>query len=171
MTRSVATLKAVSSGSLLPRVWGVASLRRVQCAWPALVGWRFLCVCAFDGFPLWFRIAYACPATASLCNICLPHVFVCAIINLNAIVNYAIYVLFYTLYLSPSASYLWHWPYSWLFCLASTSEHPMTDVHPQGHPTNRVKVTADCPPPGRKDPSRRRTHTLPKLTCSPGTGL
>ena len=24
--------------------------------------------CAFDGFLLWFRIAYACPATASLCN-------------------------------------------------------------------------------------------------------
>ena len=34
----------------------------------ALAGWRFLCVCAFDGFLLWFRIAYACPATASLCN-------------------------------------------------------------------------------------------------------
>ena len=25
--------------------WGVASLRRVLCGWPALVGWRFLCVC------------------------------------------------------------------------------------------------------------------------------
>ena len=40
----------------------------VQCGWPALVGWRFLCVCAIDGFLLWFRIAYACPTTASLCN-------------------------------------------------------------------------------------------------------
>ena len=46
----------------------VASLHRVQCGWPALVGWRFLCVCAFDGFLLWFRIACACPTTASLCN-------------------------------------------------------------------------------------------------------
>ena len=27
-----------------------------------------MCVCAFDGFLLWFRIAYACPATTSLCN-------------------------------------------------------------------------------------------------------
>ena len=43
-------------------------MHRVQCGWPALVGWRFLCVCAFDGFLLWFRIAYACPTTASLCN-------------------------------------------------------------------------------------------------------
>ena len=43
-------------------------MRRVLCGWPALVGWRFLCVCAFDGFLLWVRIAYACPATASLCN-------------------------------------------------------------------------------------------------------
>ena len=25
-------------------------------------------MCAFNGFLLWFRIAYACPATASLCN-------------------------------------------------------------------------------------------------------
>ena len=25
-------------------------------------------VCAFDGFLLWVRIAYACPTTASLCN-------------------------------------------------------------------------------------------------------
>ena len=32
--------------------WGVASLRRVLCGWPALIGWRFLCVCAFDGFGL-----------------------------------------------------------------------------------------------------------------------
>ena len=48
--------------------WGVASLRRVLCGWPALVGWRFLCVCAFDGFLLWVRIAYACPTIASLCN-------------------------------------------------------------------------------------------------------
>ena len=48
--------------------WGVASLRRVLCGWPALVGWRFLCVCGFDGFLLWVRIAYACPTTASLCN-------------------------------------------------------------------------------------------------------
>ena len=48
---------------------GVASLRRVLCGWPALVGWRFLCVCAFDGFLLWVRIAYACPTIASLCNI------------------------------------------------------------------------------------------------------
>ena len=51
--------------------WGVPSLHLGQCAWPALVGWRFLCVCAFDGFLLWFRIAYACPTTASLCNILL----------------------------------------------------------------------------------------------------
>ena len=36
--------------------------------WPALVGWRFLCVCAFDGFLLWVRIASACPTIASLCN-------------------------------------------------------------------------------------------------------
>ena len=48
--------------------WGVASLRRVLCGWPALVGWRFLCVCAFDGFLLWIRIASACPTIASLCN-------------------------------------------------------------------------------------------------------
>ena len=34
----------------------------------ALVGWRFLCVCAFDGFLLWVRIASACPTIASLCN-------------------------------------------------------------------------------------------------------
>ena len=27
-----------------------------------------LCVCAFDGFLLWVRIAYACPTIASLCN-------------------------------------------------------------------------------------------------------
>ena len=40
----------------------------VQCGWPALVGWRFLCVCAFDGFLLWVRIASACPTIASLCN-------------------------------------------------------------------------------------------------------
>ena len=40
----------------------------MQYGWPALVGWRFLCVCAFDDFLLWFRIAYACPTTASLCN-------------------------------------------------------------------------------------------------------
>ena len=37
------------------------SLPLVQCGWPALVGWRFLCVCAFDAFLLWSRIAYACP--------------------------------------------------------------------------------------------------------------
>ena len=48
--------------------WGVASLRRVLCGWPALVGWRFSCVCAFDGFLLWVRIASACPTIASLCN-------------------------------------------------------------------------------------------------------
>ena len=29
---------------------------------------RFLCVCAFDGFLLWVRIAYACLTTASLRN-------------------------------------------------------------------------------------------------------
>ena len=29
----------------------------VQCCWPALVGWRFSCVYAFDGFLLWVRIA------------------------------------------------------------------------------------------------------------------
>ena len=40
----------------------------MQCGWPALVGWRFLCVCAFDGFLLWVRIASACPTIASLCN-------------------------------------------------------------------------------------------------------
>ena len=34
----------------------------------ALVGWRFLCVCAFDGFLLWVRIASACSTIASLCN-------------------------------------------------------------------------------------------------------
>ena len=28
-----------------------------------------MCVCAFDGFLLWFRIAYTYPATASLCNL------------------------------------------------------------------------------------------------------
>ena len=49
--------------------WGVASLRRVLCGWPALVGWRFLCLCSFDGFLLWVRIAYAWPTIASLCNI------------------------------------------------------------------------------------------------------
>ena len=49
--------------------WGIASLHLGQCGWPALVGWRFLCACAFDGFLLWFRIAYACPTTESLCNI------------------------------------------------------------------------------------------------------
>ena len=27
-----------------------------------------MCVCAFDGFLLWVRIAYACPTIASLCN-------------------------------------------------------------------------------------------------------
>ena len=52
---------------IAPRL-GVASLRRVLCGWPALVGWRFLCVCAFDGYLLWVRIAYACPTIASLCN-------------------------------------------------------------------------------------------------------
>ena len=41
---------------------------RLLCGWPALVGWRFLCVCAFDDFLLYFRIAYACSTTASLCN-------------------------------------------------------------------------------------------------------
>ena len=46
-------------------------MRLVLCGWPALVGWRFLCVCAFDGFLLWL-IAYACPATASLCNTWVP---------------------------------------------------------------------------------------------------
>ena len=44
-------------------------MRRVLCGWPALVGWRFLCVCAFDGFLLWVRIAYACPTIASLATI------------------------------------------------------------------------------------------------------
>ena len=43
-------------------------MRRVLCGSPAMAGLRFLCVCAFDGFLIWFRIAYACPATASLCN-------------------------------------------------------------------------------------------------------
>ena len=47
--------------------WGVASLRRVLCGWPALVGWRFLCVCAFDGFLLWVRIASACPIFLGEC--------------------------------------------------------------------------------------------------------
>ena len=31
---------------------GVVSLHLVQCCWPALVGWRFSCVCAFDAFLL-----------------------------------------------------------------------------------------------------------------------
>ena len=48
--------------------WGVASLRRVLCGWPALVGWHFLYVCAFNGFLLWVRIASACPTIAILCN-------------------------------------------------------------------------------------------------------
>ena len=30
----------------------VGAVHRVQCGWPALVGWRFLFVCAFDGFLL-----------------------------------------------------------------------------------------------------------------------
>ena len=36
------------------RAWASSSLslRRVLCGWPALVGRRFLCVCAFDGFLL-----------------------------------------------------------------------------------------------------------------------
>ena len=37
---------------------------------PVLVGCPFLCVCAFDGFLLWVRIAYACPTIASPCNRC-----------------------------------------------------------------------------------------------------
>ena len=44
--------------------WGVASLRRVLCCWPALVGWRFLC--AFGGFLLYFLLPYAFLTIASL---------------------------------------------------------------------------------------------------------
>ena len=34
-----------------------------------VVGWRFLCVCAFDGFLLWFRVAYAKPEQETIeCN-------------------------------------------------------------------------------------------------------
>ena len=35
---------------------------------PALMGWRFLCMCAFGCFLLWFLIAYACLTIKSLCN-------------------------------------------------------------------------------------------------------
>ena len=49
---------------------GRCLLRFVQRCWPALVGWRFLYVCALGGFLLWFRIAYACPTTASLATTC-----------------------------------------------------------------------------------------------------
>ena len=52
----------------LSRGLGDVYKRQVLCGWPALVGWRFLCVCAFDGFLLWVRIASACPTIASLCN-------------------------------------------------------------------------------------------------------
>ena len=48
--------------------WGVASLRRVLCGWPALVGWRASRLFAFGGFLLWVRITSACPTIASLCN-------------------------------------------------------------------------------------------------------
>ena len=43
-----------------------------RTVWLACVGrLAFLvCVCAFDGFLLWVRIASACPTIASLCNAC-----------------------------------------------------------------------------------------------------
>ena len=47
---------------------GGCCLRLVQHCWHALVGWRFLCVCAFGGFLLQFLIAYACLPITSLCN-------------------------------------------------------------------------------------------------------
>ena len=43
-------------------------MRLVQGCWSALVGWRFLCVCAFGGFLLRFLIAYACLNITSLGN-------------------------------------------------------------------------------------------------------
>ena len=42
--------------------------RRKQRNTQQQTDWRFLCVCAFDGFLLWFWTAYACPTTASLRN-------------------------------------------------------------------------------------------------------
>ena len=39
-----------------------------QGCWPALVGWRFFCVCAFGGFLLSFLIACAFLNIASLCS-------------------------------------------------------------------------------------------------------
>ena len=43
-------------------------LRFVPRCQPALVRWRFLCVCAFGGFLLSFPVAYACLTIASLWN-------------------------------------------------------------------------------------------------------
>ena len=49
---------------------GGCCLRRTQRCWPApaLVGCRFLCVCACGGFLLQFLIAYACLTITSLCD-------------------------------------------------------------------------------------------------------
>ena len=40
----------------------------MQRCWPALVGWRLLCVRAFGGFLPWFLLACACLTITSLCS-------------------------------------------------------------------------------------------------------
>ena len=59
--RTVSWLPACTAAWL-----GSRCLWLVQSCWPALVGWRLLCVNAFGGFLLWFRIAFASPSLYSV---------------------------------------------------------------------------------------------------------